>query len=214
MNTVERWLYHLRSTVNGLGRVGGLGVALLVGCVVFHVTAVRPVTEELAAIQEHRASDELARRSGRVPLDTPGQLREFIAFFPEVDSSSRWLALIFAAARDEGLELAQGTYRLQPDDVLGIAAYQVTLPVRGSYPHIRRFLGRVLTEVPAASLDTVTFQRERTAEGVVDARIVIALHLRDGSRGARPPAAPAEPPMQEAASQAPDRVLAKAEAPR
>jgi len=213
VTAVERWNYRLRSAVDGLGRVGGLGAALLVGCAVFYFTAVRPVNEELAVMQERRASDELARRSGHVALDTPAQLREFIAFFPDVDSSSRWLAVIFTAARDEGLELAQGTYRLQPDDVLGIASYQVTLPVRGSYPHLRRFLGRVLTEVPAASLEGVTFQRERSADGVVDARIVIALHLRDGARGARPPAV-TEPSRQEARTAATDGVLAKAEAAR
>lgn len=214
MNGLELWSYRLRSTVDSLGRVGGLGAALLVGCAVFYFSAVRPVNEELTVMQERRASDELARRSGRVALDTPAQLREFIAFFPEVDSSSRWLAVIFTAARDEGLELAQGTYRLQSDDVLGIASYQVTLPVRGSYPHLRRFLGRVLTEVPAASLDGVTFQRERSADGVVDARIVIALHLRDGNRGARPPAVPTEPLRQEARTEDPERVVAKAEAAR
>jgi hypothetical protein len=214
VNGLELWSYRLRSTVDSLGRVGGLGAALLFGCAVFYVSAVRPVHEELTVIQERRASDELARRSGRVALDTPAQLREFIAFFPEVDSSSRWLALIFTAARDEGLELAQGTYRLQSDDVLGIASYQVTLPVRGSYPHLRRFLGRVLTEVPAASLDGVTFQRERSADGLVDARIVIALHLRDGSQGGRAPSVPAEPPKQEARTEAGERVLAKAEAGR
>lgn len=214
MTVAERWLYRVRAAVERLGRVGGLGVALLAGCAVFYLSGVVPAKEELAALQERRASEELARRSGRVALDTQQQLREFIAFFPEVDTSSRWLAIVFAAAREEGLELAQGTYRLHTEDVIGLATYQVTLPVRGSYPHIRRFLGRVLTEVPAASLDSVTFRRERSADGDVDARIVIALHLRDAAGAGKPPAAPAEPPAQEARRESSDSLVADAESSR
>lgn len=214
MNGSALWLYRVRAAVERLGRVGGIGAALLMGCGVFYLSAVVPANEQLAAVQERRASEELARRSGSIALDTQQQLREFIAFFPELDTSSRWLAILFTAASEEGLELAQGTYRLNTEDVIGLASYQITLPVRGAYPNIRRFLGRVLTEVPAASLDSVMFRRERSADGIVDARIVIALHLRDGAGGARPPAAPAEPPNQEAQRDAGDSVVANAEATR
>jgi len=211
MSAAGLWMYRVRAAVERLGRVGGLGVALLAGCAVFYVSAVVPATDELESVLQRRASEDLARRSGRVALDTQGQLREFVAFFPELDTSSRWLAIVFAAAKDEGLELAQGTYRLHSDDVIGLVSYQVTLPVRGPYPRIRRFLGRVLTEVPAASLDNVSFQRERSADGAVDARVVIALHLRDSPGGGGQPAPPAEPLRQEAQREGDDRVLARAE---
>lgn len=211
MTHLERWTYRLRATVEGLGPVGGIGIALLTGCAVYYMAAVVPAREQLTEIRERRASEELARRSGKVPLDTQQQLREFITFFPEVDTSSRWLALIFTAAREEGIELARGTYNLQAEDAVGLSAYQVTLPVRGSYPSIRRFLSRVLTSVPAASLDSVVFRRERASEGTVDAQIVLALHLRAAS-GTAPQTPDAPPPTQEAA--AGERVAAATERPR
>jgi hypothetical protein len=214
MRPLERWLYRLRAAAERLGPVGALGVALIAGCGVFYFSGVAPAKEQLAAVQERRASEELARRSGRVALDTQQQLREFIAFFPDVDTTSRWLAVMFTAAREEGLELAQGTYRLQAEDAIGLSSYQITLPVRGSYPQVRRFIGRVLTEVPAAALDSVTFRRETPAEGAIEARIVLALHLRDAAAGSRRPAAPAEAPALEARRDGVEGVVANAEPPR
>lgn len=212
MSAVQRWLYRLRAAVDHLGPVGGIGLALLAGCAVFYGAAVQPAADELASMQELRNQEELARRSGRVVLDTPAQLREFVAFFPEFDSNARWLGLVFGAARQEGLELAQGTYRLQPDEAIGLASYQVTLPVRGSYPQIRRFLGRVLNDVPAVSLENVTFQRERAADGMVEARVVIVLHVREGGMPQRPDAVPDEaPPSREAQHDSLGGVLARTE---
>jgi hypothetical protein len=50
--------------------------------------------------------------------------------------------------------------------------------VRGSYPQLREFLGALLTDMPAASLDTVRFERKKAAEAHIEAQLRMTLHLR------------------------------------
>lgn len=204
--------YRVRSAVERVGRAGGLGIALLFGCAVFFVAAVQPAEDELAALQAQRAADELAGRSGRPVVDSVAQLNEFMAFFPLADSTAHWLERLYAAAEKEQLVLAQGIYKVRGESAVGLVAYQVTLPVRGSYPQVRRFIGQVLAEVPAASLESVQFQREKSADGAIDAKVVFALHLRAGEA-----AKPREPARDDAFRQeagAEEGVLARAEVKR
>ena len=208
----ERAAWRLRAFVEKLGPLGGLGVALLFGCAVFFFTAVAPVEDELASLQEQRVAEDLARRAGRRTVDSASQLNEFMAFFPTGDTTSHWLGLVYEAASKEGLELAQGTYKVRGESGVGLSAYQVTLPVRGGYPQIRRFVGRVLTDVPAASLESIAFQRERSADGAVDAKVVFTLHLRESAD--RTPAGPREEGSFRQEAEAGEGVLARAEVKR
>jgi hypothetical protein len=204
--------WRLRALVEKLGPVGGLGVALLFGCAVFFFSAVAPVEDELAALQEQRMAEDLARRTGRRTVDSASQLNEFMAFFPTGDTTSHWLGLVYEAAAKEGLELAQGTYKVRGESGVGLMAYQVTLPVRGAYPQIRRFIGQVLADVPAASLESIAFQRERSADGAVDAKVVFTLHLRESAD--RTPAVPRDEGSFRQEAEAGEGVLARAEVKR
>ena len=212
--SVDNASWRLRALVERLGPVGGVGVALLFGCAVFYVTAVAPAQDDLTSLQEQRVAEDLARRSGRPVVDTASQLSQCMTFFPTSDTTSQWLGLVYEAASKEGLELAQGTYKVRGDAAAGLNAYQVTLPVRGGYPQIRRFVAGVLSKVPAASLESIAFQRERSADGAVDAKVVFTLHLRE-SIGQKPVAPPREDdPAFRQEADAGEGVLARAEVQR
>ena len=184
--------YALRAGVHQLGRVGGLGLALLAGALAFYFSAVRPAQEEAAALQWRRT--ELAKRAGqRAPASAPAapsaaQIDRFMGFFPPLESTPDWLRTIYAVAEREQLDLLQGSYRLSEDRVLSLAQYRITLPVRGSYPQIRRFIGGALDEIPALSLENVVFQREKIGDGAVEAKIGLTLHLRSAPGPAPRPA--------------------------
>lgn len=204
--------YRLRTAIERLGRVGGFGLALLFGCAVFFVAAVRPVEQELEALQEQRVAEELARRSGRPVVDSVAQLNEFMDFFPQAGSITHWLGRVYAAAGKERLLLVQGTYKVRGESGVGLVAYQVTLPVRGTYLQVRRFIGQVLADVPAASLESVQFQRERSADGAIDAKVVFALHVREAPDARR--ATPAEEGSFRQEADVGEGVLARAEVKR
>ena len=89
---------------------------------------------------------------------------------------SRELEAIYAHARASKLQLAQGEYRLEKG--AGLAAYRVTLPVRGSYAQVRQFVGRVLKDMPTASLDAVRFERSKAGDAQLEAQVRLTIYLR------------------------------------
>lgn len=177
--------YRLRAAVHHLGRVGGLGLAFLFGAAVFYFSALRPAQEDFAAIERRleRAERLAPDRRGSA---TSSPMEQFIGFFPPLDSAPRWLRSVYSIAEREKLELLQGTYRVSEDPALMIVRYRVSLPVRGSYLQIRRFIGGTLDEVPIASLEGVVFQREKVSDGAIEASVTFTLHLRGSPRAVRP----------------------------
>ena len=62
-----------------------------------------------------------------------------------------------------------------------LTAYHVTLPVRGSYPQLRQFVGRVLQDMPTTSLDALRFERKKAADAQLEAQVRLTIYLRKGT---------------------------------
>jgi Tfp pilus assembly protein PilO len=105
------------------------------------------------------------------------QLRTFYEFFPHYSSVPDWLSRINAAAQSTGLSLDLGEYSMVQERGARLARYQLTLPLKGNYRQIRGFIGEVLREVPAASLDDISFRREAIGSQVLDTRIKLTLFV-------------------------------------
>ena len=58
---------------------------------------------------------------------------------------------------------------------LNLLRYQITLPVKGSYISIRGFLRRVLNDIPSASLDGISLQRQNAGDEILEAQIRLSL---------------------------------------
>jgi hypothetical protein len=161
-----------------IGPVGLVAVAVMATCIGYYAGSIAPLRDEISAL--HEARDLAARRSSTAAPAGPraDRVAEFAAFFPAEDSAGRWLGRIYEIAAREGLRLQQGEYRMSDADALDMRQYRVTLPVRGSYVQIRRFVGRVLEEVPPAALSQLSFQREHIGTPGLEARIELTLHLR------------------------------------
>jgi hypothetical protein len=155
-----------------------VGLALIAGAAVFFFSAVRPAQDQVAALERRASQVQKRGPAPAAPAVTTDEIDRFIGFFPGFESTSGWLRAVYAVADREQLELLQGSYKLSEDPVLGLAHYRILLPVRGNYPRIRRFIAGVLDEVPALSLEGIVFQREKIADGTVEAKIALTLHLQ------------------------------------
>jgi len=180
-------LYSLHVAAHRLGWLGGSGLALLAAAAVFYFSTVRPAQEEFAGLQGRLDRVE-SRGRAHAGLRSPAgpRMEQFLEFFPPLDTAPRWLKSVYSIAERERLELLKGTYRVSEDPALMLAHYTISLPVRGSYPQIRRFIAAALNEVPIASLQGVVFQRDKVSEGVVEANVTFTLHLQAAPRAGRP----------------------------
>jgi Tfp pilus assembly protein PilO len=105
------------------------------------------------------------------------QLANFYHFFPNFAATPDLLEKLYSAAEASGIVLEQGDYRRVSSKEDKLESYQVTLPVRGSYPAVRKFLGRVLADLPTISLDSISFQRQKIGDTIVETQIKLTLYL-------------------------------------
>lgn len=83
-------------------------------------------------------------------------------------------------ASDQGLQLNDGQYAvtLREQGQGEVVSYEVTLPLRGSYPQIRRFLAALLAREQGVALLDVQFRRAKVSDPVLEAVVRLAYFLR------------------------------------
>lgn len=168
----------LRFLLSRLGAAGVLGLGVLVFCVPFYFSALRPAERELDAKRTASERSRVRAPARQVGLDSRAeQLETFYALFPPVERLGGELERLYGLARGSGLDLLQGEYRVEKRPA-GLIAYRITLPVRGSYSQVRSFAGAVLTRMPIASIDGLRFERKKSADAQLDAQFRITVHFQ------------------------------------
>lgn len=148
-----------------------------------YFSVVAPAQDELEAMQsrllalreEARAAEHA--KSKLTQLSTPSQLAAFYKFFPSERSIPDWIEKISGAAARNHLNLNQAEYQVIRDKTSKLLLYQVTLPVKASYPNLRGFIGDVLAGIPIASLDNVKFERKKIDDEALVCTVLLTLHL-------------------------------------
>jgi hypothetical protein len=168
----------LRRLLDALGPAGIAGIGIALFCVAFYFNALAP------------AATELERRTmaagKRVPVvepsrdDPAAELERFYSRFPPIERLPSELDALYAHAKVARVQLRQGEYRMAPAGG-PLTAYHVTLPVRGSYPQLRQFVGRVLQDMPTTSLDALRFERKKAADAQLEAQVRLTIYLRKGT---------------------------------
>lgn len=170
--TRRRWIFLF-------GWPGVAGAGLLVACLVFYGSAIRPLQSRLEAA--HQVAVELqgqAQRGAKRREQTPTeQLAEFYRAFPNEKDLLSWMEKIFTLAQNQGISLDQGEYKLNRDKAGKLVRFQMVLPIKGEYPQIRKYLDSLLTEIPVVSLEHLQLERQKVGDPVLEARISLALYL-------------------------------------
>ena len=149
----------------------------------FYLSMVGPARDDLEAMQSRLLSLQKEARAAEhsearlTQLATPGQLATFYKFFPPERSIPDWIEKISGMAARNKLTLHQGEYQVIRDKTSKLLLYQVTLPVRGTYPHLRGFIDEVLAGVPIASIDNVKFERQKIGDEALVSTVLLTLHL-------------------------------------
>jgi hypothetical protein len=162
-----------------LGLTGLIALALLAGAALFYKGALEPLQA-----RNQRLSSELARHAsqaapGQAAAGAAGKLESLYSYLGHTEAPTDWLAKLYGIGKATGVELESGNYRTQSaaGNAGRVERYEIVLPVTGSYPQLREFLKRTLTEIPVLSLDQMTLKREGRNDGAVQAELRMTLHL-------------------------------------
>ncbi|BCB27611.1 hypothetical protein SKTS_24970 [Sulfurimicrobium lacus] len=179
-----RWT--ARHWLRRIGAPGILAIGILVMCPALYFSAIRPMQARLdtARFSADRLHEQLAlagKSSSSARLSPAEQLTEFYGKFPHEGCSPQWLEKLVALAASRGLTLNDGEYKATREKVGKLVRYQMTLPVKGEYPQIRRFLTDVPGTLPVIALENVQFERQKVADPNVEAKIKMVLYLEQAS---------------------------------
>jgi hypothetical protein len=176
----RRWI--MRRGPELLGWPGVIGAGLLAACAAFYVSAIFPAQGKLSAIRlDVLALQDQAQRESQAPTagqPAPGEaLVRFYQSFPQDKDLPLWLEKIFASAQIRKIEIDRGEYKVSSDKEGGFVRFQMTFPVKGEYPRIRKYLSSLMSDIPTLSLQQVQFKREKVGDTMVEANIRMVLYL-------------------------------------
>lgn len=173
-----------RRLLRQLGWPGMAAGALLAAMAAFYFSAIRPAEARLEAARHNTASlyQQLRGMSGKESQKPPAvQLAEFYRLFPREKDVPEPLEKIFTAAQSQGITLEQGEYKAMHATDGRLMRLLITLPIKGEYPKIRKFLTDLPQAVPAVALGNIQFERQKVADPVVEAKIKLVLFLEQES---------------------------------
>ena len=177
--------WQLKQWAKTLQWQGLLGIALCLAAAGFYASAVDSGKTRIAGLrQEAQSVRDFARNnpeaSGAPSAGEEAWLAQFYRLLPAKASAAEWLRLLFAAAASHSVDLERGDYKMNVDRNGRLLAYEIGLPVRGSYVQIRRFIAEVLDRIPAVALDEFIVKRETIGDPRIDASIRFTLFLDGG----------------------------------
>jgi Tfp pilus assembly protein PilO len=175
-------LWHLKLWQRRLGWQGLLGLALAIAAGAIYWAAIEPAKARTRELEQEALS---VRAFSRVNADAAKAanpsyetwLENFYRLLPAKASAPDWLRIIFSAARNQSLGLEQGEYKVSVDKNGRLLAYEIGLPVHGTYMQVRKFVADVLEQIPAIALDEIVIKRETINANRIDASIRFTLFL-------------------------------------
>lgn len=179
-NAVPRLMWEARRIWERLGWAAALGIFFGILALMAYYQGRKQVQHQrvLAA----RLNDTLSFSSR--PVNASGgheitrQLEAFYAYLPEHEAIPDQLKTLMTLADKRGITLERAEYKPQPEPNAGFLRYRIVLPVKADYSRIQDFILATLRELPALTLESVSFKRDRIESSEVEAQIHYALLVR------------------------------------
>lgn len=153
---------------------------LLIWTVAFELFFVRPLESNISAL---KAEAEILSVQSKVavtqekPLDPAEQLMGFYKFFPKQLDVTEAIAMLYNAATQNNINLDQADYHLGQGRDDKLLRYEIALPIKGGYVQVRKFIAQSLQEIPNLSLDSISFNRAKIGDTLVDAELKFTFYL-------------------------------------
>lgn len=179
--TMRQWLGQI-----GLQTLALRGALTLI--VLLMASALLNVSSELSAlelaVQQEEARAQALKRGPAVPQH--GQaLARFHNFFEPENGLSAILKSLHELALTQGLTFSQGDYKRsvfgmtsQDGPEFRLVQYEITLPVKGSYLDIRKYVANILATHSGLAVSGLNFTRESDIAQTIHANLHLVLYLR------------------------------------
>lgn len=171
----QRWHYRLRS----LEWPARMGSGLLLVSAVLAFTVLAPARQQLAQTERTLAEQRriATMHPARMDRSPEAMLAAFYRFLPQEDSLLEQVAEVLQIAEENGIAMDKIEYAVMPDPGSRLRRYQMTMPLRGTYPDLRYFMIDVMNRMPAVAISELGFRREDVHGDEVESRIRLTFYL-------------------------------------
>lgn len=153
--------------------LGLLAIFVYIGMTLPLQKKVERLSRELTQMQ-HSQNSRLSWKAG----EPRTYIARFYGMLPSEQNVPDLLEQIVDAAFENNVALDQGQFKQTPGMDLPITQFEVVLPATGKYGDIRKFVSRVLTEMPWAALDGIEFKRDDAKNPELEAQVRLTLFLK------------------------------------
>jgi hypothetical protein len=189
------WLPRAGWAIRRTGRLGLVGIGLLLAAAVFLASTYLKVASEVEAL---RAG--LAAAPGPAPTPAADAVTDPAAVLRDLPPRADLPAILrqlFTNALQARLTVDSGKYEVRATKSSGVARYLIAFPVTGPYPQVRAFIDSTLATMPEVALSDVVLERKSIGDANVEAQIRLTVYTTvTGAPGAgstatrRQPASP------------------------
>lgn len=138
--------------------------------------AIAAAEQRLTVLERDSRRAALAQQGETV---SPNQTRlRLFGRFPSEPQRNATLARLLEIARNQGLQVPTGDYRLTASKDGPLERYVLNLPVKGGYLPIRRYVASVRAEFADLAVDEIALRREHIGAGEVEAQLRFVLFGR------------------------------------
>jgi Tfp pilus assembly protein PilO len=135
----------------------------------------RAKVAQLSALQRLQASSPEQRANQRDPRD---EARDAL---PDLKQRGALVRKVLQQAEAGGLTIGRVDYAVQPEEP-GLQRLRMTMPISGNYTQLRRFIARVLNQMPQTALDGLQLDRPADQPEVLTATIRLSIFFRGEPR--------------------------------
>jgi hypothetical protein len=173
-----RTAWEARRAWRRLGAAATAGIAALL-CAAAMLWHAHMLEQQMPALH---ARLQTARQAAATPAAAPPTAADGLAAFyrhlPAHAAIPEQLQKLVEIADRHRVPLAKAEYKPQREPRAGFLRYQINLPVKADYAAVQAFMLEALQALPALTLDSVAFKRERSDTADVEARIQFVLLVR------------------------------------
>jgi len=167
---MRRFTHSINRQLASLGVPGVAGIGLLLFCLAFYLSGIRPLEINIAL---HR---QLIAEQLPVRTETKADWRKLREILPTMAEADRMVEMIHTLAARNQVKLREGEYKDEAFSGAQLVARHFNFSVKGDYFRVRRFLSEMMTQIPTLSLDAVQFQKPARG-GALETRISLSLYV-------------------------------------
>ncbi len=178
MNAVLLNLHRLRYR---LGTFGLAGLAVAIGGSVIYLFAVLPAEQQAqssaAQLLHLRMQPKTTSVAEPSRIGDSAALAEFYGQFSAMHALPDMLKTLHALAQKHHITLDRGDFKFGNAEGDKLLRYEITLPVKCSYPDLRSFIDEAARNLPTMGLSEINLKREAVGDNMVQAKLAFVLFL-------------------------------------